>query len=155
MYDGRGKVDVSHAFSSDSAVRNFHAASVAGHAFVFHSAIFSAGAFPVFFGTENLFAEESVAFGSICSVVDCFWFFDFSVRPAANIARFCQTDFNGRVIVNAVVGKFVAHRLSLLVKKVDVGDRCGKAAVFIRTAPPAFGRVKGTVPTELHILMKI
>ena len=143
MHNGSGKVDVSHAFPTDSAVGNLHAASVAGHSFVFHSPIFSAGTLPVFFGTEDFFAEESVSFGSIGSIINGFWFSHFAVRPAAHVAWLCETDFYSRIIVNSVVSKFVAHRKTLYVMKVIGAIFAEKSA-----SPPSRSEgQKGYVPT--------
>jgi hypothetical protein len=44
-------------------MRDFDAASVADHAAIPDALVFAAVAFPVANGTENLFAEESVALG--------------------------------------------------------------------------------------------
>ena len=42
------------------------------NALVFHPAILSAGALPVFFGAENAFAEQAVLLGAVGAVVDRF-----------------------------------------------------------------------------------
>ena len=59
---------------------HFHTAPVADNAPVFNLLILTAGAFPVFNRTKNLFTEEAVFFGFKRTVVYRLRFLDFTVR---------------------------------------------------------------------------
>src|SRR5439155_6469125 len=78
VHDGGGQLDVAHAFAADAGVGDLDAAAVADHALVLHAAVLAAGALPVFFGSEDAFAEQAVFFGAVGTVVDGFGFFDFA-----------------------------------------------------------------------------
>ena len=98
--NGSGKFDVSHAFATHLGFCNFNAALFANDAFVSYSFILSAMAFPVLDGPENSFAKQTVFFRLLRAVVDCFGFFNFSVRPLANLFRRGNADLNGSKIVH-------------------------------------------------------
>src|SRR5205807_8442593 len=74
--DGRGQLDMAHAFTADAAVGDLDAATVADHALVFHAAVLAAGALPVLFRAEDAFAEQAVFFRAIGPVVDRFRLLD-------------------------------------------------------------------------------
>jgi len=101
--DGRGQLDVTHALAADAAVRDLHAAAIADHALVLHTAVLAAGAFPVFFGAEDALAEQAVFFGAVGAVVDRLGLLDLAERPAADVVRAGEADAHGPVVVDAVV----------------------------------------------------
>ena len=111
MDDRRGQFNVPHTLATDAAMRNFNAATVASHPLIFHTAIFTAVAFPVFFRAENLFAEQTVAFRTVGAVIDRFGFFNFALRIFANFFRIREADFDGVEVVNSIVSFAVGvHR---------------------------------------------
>ena len=73
-----GQLDVPHSLSAYSAMSDLDAAAVADHPFVFHAAVLTTGAFPVFFRPEDSLTEKAVTLWSIRSVVNGFRFFDFT-----------------------------------------------------------------------------
>ena len=74
MSDGHDELDMAHAFTTHFFLGDFYAASVADDAFVADAFVFSAVTFVVLYRAEYAFAEESVAFGLVGAVVDCFGF---------------------------------------------------------------------------------
>ena len=70
MGDWDCEFDMSHTLTTHFFLGDFHAATVTNDAFVADAFVFAAMAFPVAGRSENLLAEESVAFGLICSIVD-------------------------------------------------------------------------------------
>ncbi len=72
---------MSHALAADGGTRHFHAAFIAGDAFVTGVFIFAAIALPIAGGAEDSLAEQPVLFGSQAAVVDCFGFEHLAIRP--------------------------------------------------------------------------
>ena len=101
--DGRGQLDVAHALAADAAVRDLDAATVADHALIFHAAVLAAGAFPVFLGAEDPFAEQAVFFRPVGAVVDRLRLLDLAEGPTADVVRAGEADAHRPVIVNTVV----------------------------------------------------
>jgi hypothetical protein len=64
------QLNVAHPFPSDFGFGNFYAALVADDSLVANLFVFSAVAFPVLLGSENLFAEKAVGFWFEGSVVN-------------------------------------------------------------------------------------
>ena len=100
MTDGSGKFNMPHAFASDFGTSDFDAATVADGAFVTDAFIFTAMAFPIASGAEDAFAEEAVAFGLECTVVDSFRLFNFAMRPGADFIGRGETDAHGVEEIN-------------------------------------------------------
>src|SRR5262249_10556451 len=97
---------VPHPLPPDAAVRDLDTAPVADHALVFHTAVFTAGAFPVLFRAEDAFAEQAVFFRAVGAVIDRLRLLDFAERPTANVMRAGETDPHGAVVINPVVVGF-------------------------------------------------
>ena len=108
--DRRGQFDVPHSLSANARVGDFHTTAVTDHALVFHSTVFTAGALPVLFRSENTLTEQAVFFWTIRSVVDRFWLFDFAERPALDVLWTSQGNSDRCVIVNAIVVAGFANR---------------------------------------------
>src|SRR5262249_2898268 len=106
MHDRGGQFDVAHALTADAAVRHLDAAAVADHSLVLHPAVLPTGAFPVFFGAENSFAEQAVPLGAVRAVIDRLGLLDLAERPAPDVVRAGQADLDSAVIVNAIVSSF-------------------------------------------------
>ena len=79
MRHGRSKLDVTHSFATDFRLGDFDAALVADDAFITHPLVLAAMALVIFRGSEYFFAEKTVLFGFLRSVVDCFGFGDLAV----------------------------------------------------------------------------
>ena len=114
VHDGRGELDVAHPLAADPAVRDLDAATVADHALVLHPAVLAAGAFPVLFRSEDALAEQAVAFRTVSAVVDRLGLFHLAERPTADVLRAGQSDFDGRVFVDAIVIGFADAHCALL-----------------------------------------
>ena len=97
--NGRRQFDVAHSLSADFGTGDFHAAFLADVALVFDSFIFSAMAFPVLHRPEDLFAEQTVAFGLLGAVVDRLRLGDLAVRPFSDFFGRSNADLNGIEIV--------------------------------------------------------
>jgi hypothetical protein len=97
------------AFASDFAERDFDAALVANDAAVLHAFVFSAQAFPVGDGAENLGAEQTVTLRLKSAVVDGFRLGDFAMRPGPDFFRTRQADANG-IKIRDLTGAIVRAR---------------------------------------------
>ena len=75
---------MTHTFATDFGASDFDAATVADGAFVADAFIFTAMTFPIASGAEDTFAEEAVAFGLECAVINGFGLFYFAVGPSAD-----------------------------------------------------------------------
>src|SRR5215813_1413843 len=82
---GAGQFDVAQPLAADFRLCDLDAAFVADHAAVLHAFVFSAQALPVGYRAEDARAEQAVALGFECAVVDRFRFRDVSVRPRTNL----------------------------------------------------------------------
>ena len=91
---GRGQLDVAHALAADLCARDLHAAAVADLALVADLLILAAVALPVLRRAKDSFAEQAVALGLECAVVDGFRLFYLAVRPLTDLIRGSNTDFD-------------------------------------------------------------
>src|SRR6202035_4654571 len=91
---------MAESLAADFAERNFDAALIADHSAMLHPLVFSAQAFPVRDGAENLGAEQAVALRLEGAVIDGFRLGDFTVRPRTDFFRTRQADANGIKISN-------------------------------------------------------
>ena len=69
---------MTHAITTNLCAGNFYTTTLTNNASKANAFIFTAGTFPVFYRTKNLFAEKSVLFRLKRAVVDCFVFLDFT-----------------------------------------------------------------------------
>ena len=79
MGDGRGELDVPHAFAPDLGGYDFDSALFADYAAVLHALVFAAVALVILRGAEDLGAEKAVALGFESPVVDGLRLLDFAV----------------------------------------------------------------------------
>src|SRR5262249_44095144 len=91
---GAGQFDVAEPLAADFRLRDLDAAFVADHAAVLHAFVFSAQALPVGYRAEDARAEQAVALGFECAVVDRFRFRDVAVRPRTNLLGRSEADAN-------------------------------------------------------------
>jgi hypothetical protein len=84
MCDRYYEVDVPGSFSTDFLFSNFYTASIAYDSLVADSFVFSAVAFVIFYRTKNAFAEQSITFRFVGTIVDGFGFQHFSIRILEN-----------------------------------------------------------------------
>ena len=80
MGHGDYQLDVAGAFAAHFLLGDFHTATVADDTFVTNALVLSAMAFVVLGGTENAFAEQTVALGLIGAVVDGFGLQNLTIR---------------------------------------------------------------------------
>jgi hypothetical protein len=79
--------DVPHSFPSHYTAGDLHSAFIADYSLVSDLFVLSAITFPIFGGTEDLFAEKAVLFRFLSSVVDGLRPQYLSVRPRKDILR--------------------------------------------------------------------
>src|SRR6266511_2136229 len=91
---GAGQLDVAQPLAADFRLCDLDAAFVADHAAVLHAFVFSAQALPVGYRAEDARAEQAVALGFECAVVDRFRFRDVAVRPRTNLLGRSEADAN-------------------------------------------------------------
>ena len=99
---GRCQLDVAQSLTAYLGEGDFHAALVADHAPMLHPFVFSAQAFPVGHRTEDAGAEQAVPLRLEGAVIDGFGLGYFTVRPAPDFFRRCQTDADGIEVGNRI-----------------------------------------------------
>ena len=72
MGTGTTKLNMSHPFPSYFLFSDFNTATVTDNTFIPDPFIFSAMTFPIFYRTKNPFTEQSIPFGLVSPVIDCF-----------------------------------------------------------------------------------
>ena len=100
------EIDVSHALSSHTRMSHLHAATVADDSFVLGSLVLAAGAFIITLWSEDPFAEQTVPFGAVGSIVDGFWFLDFAEAPASDVIRARELNANRSVVIDTIENAF-------------------------------------------------
>ena len=90
--NGRGELDVAHAFATNLGTRNFDTTALTNDALKAHALVLAAVALPVLGRTENLLTEQAVFFRLQRSVVDRLGLFDLTVRPGTNLVGGCKAD---------------------------------------------------------------
>ena len=106
VHDRRSEVDVTHALASHAAVRDLDAAAVANDALVLGALVLAAGALEVALWSKDPLTEQTVALGTVGSVVDGLWLLDFAKAPAADVVGTRKGDLHGADVVHAVVDVF-------------------------------------------------
>ena len=71
-------MDVSHTFTTNFLLGNFHTTTIADNAFITDSFIFTAMAFIILNRTKNTFAKQTITFRLVGTIVDRFWFEHFA-----------------------------------------------------------------------------
>jgi hypothetical protein len=74
---------------------DFNTALFANHTAVLEALVFTAQAFVVLDGPENLGAKQTITLGLEGAVVDGLWFFDFTKRPGTDFLWGSQSNFDG------------------------------------------------------------
>jgi hypothetical protein len=87
MRDGRGQLDMAHAFAADFLQRDFDAALFADDAAIFHALVFAAQAFVIADRPKDAGAEQPVALRLEGAVVDRLRLLDFAERPGTDALR--------------------------------------------------------------------
>ena len=91
---GRGQVDVTHALAAHLGLRDLDAALLADHAAVLQALVLAAQALVVLDRTEELGAEQAVAFRLERPVVDGLGLLHLAERPRADLLRAGQPDLD-------------------------------------------------------------
>lgn len=86
------KVDMAETLAANLRLNNLNTTTLTHHTAVLHALIFSTDALVVFYGSEDLRAEESVSLGLVRSVVDGLWLLYLAVRPLTNLLGASNTD---------------------------------------------------------------
>ena len=89
-----GQFDVAHALAAHLGLGHFDAALLAHHAAMLQALVLAAQALVVLHGSEDLGAEQAVAFRLERPVVDGFRLLHFAVRPGADHVRRRQPDLD-------------------------------------------------------------
>ena len=85
---------MAHPLTADLGQSDLDAALLTNHATMLQALVFAAEAFIVLHWAKNLGAEQAIPLGLECTVVNRLWFFDFAIRPGANLLRRCQANFD-------------------------------------------------------------
>ena len=96
MDDGRRQFDMSKALATHFCLNDFDTALLALRAAVFHPFVFTAVAFVVFDGPENLGTEETFAFRFKRSIVDRLGLLDLAMAPFQDLFGAGQADAHRR-----------------------------------------------------------
>src|SRR5690625_1782061 len=88
----RGDLDVTPPFAPNLGASDLDSAAFADDALEADALVFTAIAFPVPGGAENLLAEQSVALWFERAIVNGFWLLDLTMRPSTNIVCSGQAD---------------------------------------------------------------
>src|SRR5262245_18015759 len=113
MAHRRGQRDVAQPLAADLRLRDFDAALVADHAAVLHALVLAAEASPVGDRSEDLRAEQAIAFRLERAVVDGLRLGHLAVRPRHDLVGRGEADAN-RVEIARERGTFVEIRSHLL-----------------------------------------
>src|SRR5512145_1252694 len=97
MSNRAGKAYMAHSLPSYLRLNNLNTAFLADNTSMFHPFVFAADTFIILHRTEYFSAEQSVSFRLECPVIDCFRFFDLSVRPFFDQFGRSQRYFHSRV----------------------------------------------------------
>src|SRR5262249_27750997 len=97
---GRREVDVAHALTAHLLARDLDAAALTDDALVADSLVLAAVALPVFRGTEDALAEETVALRLERAVVDGLRLGHLARGPVSNLLRRREPDANRVEIVD-------------------------------------------------------
>ena len=98
MCNRYNQLDVTTTFTTNFLFSHFHTASVADNTFITDTFVLTAMALIVLNRSEDTFAEQTVTFRLISTVVDGLRFQHFTVRVLQNFFRRCQSDCNLREI---------------------------------------------------------
>ena len=90
--NGRGKLDMPHALPTNLRASDFDAATLTDFTFETNALVLAAMTLPIARRSENAFAKQTVAFGLERAIVDGLGFFDFAMRPRADLFRRRQPD---------------------------------------------------------------
>ena len=82
--------------------RHFYTALIAYDTLVTHSLVFATVALPVLCGSKYTLAEEAIALGLQCSIVNGLWLRYLAVRPAPDFLGRRQADADG---IEMLVGR--------------------------------------------------
>ena len=92
MYYRYNEFDMAHAFTANFLLCYFHTATVAHDTFVTDTLVFSAGTFVILYRSEDPFAEQTITFRFVRTVVDCFRLQYFTIASFQDSIRGSQTD---------------------------------------------------------------
>jgi len=92
------KFNMSAALTTHLLLCHLNTTTVADNAFVTNTLVFSTGTLVVLGRTEDLFTEETVALGLVCTIVDGFGLGDLTIRIFLDLFRRSETDGNLRKI---------------------------------------------------------
>ena len=94
MSNRASQLNVTHAFAANLGKCDFHAALFANDALMLQTFVFTAKTFVILNRSENLCAEQTVAFGFERTVVNCLRLLYFTVRPRTNLFRGSNADLD-------------------------------------------------------------
>lgn len=98
MSDRNDQLNMPHTLTAYFLFRNFYTTTITNNALVTYTFIFSTMTFIIFYRSEYTFTEQTVPLRFICTVIDGFWFQDFTARPFKNFFRRSQTYGNLRKV---------------------------------------------------------
>src|SRR5262245_19175497 len=88
----RGELDMAHAVAAHLGERHLYAAFLTNDAAILHALVLAAQAFVILDRPENPGAEQPVALGLECPIVDRLRLFDLAIGPGVNALRASDRD---------------------------------------------------------------
>src|SRR5699024_8834435 len=82
------------SFSSNFSRSNFNTTSITNNATVTNTLVLTTSTRPVLSWSEDSFIEQTIFFWFQSTIVDSFWFFNFTIRPTSDLVWRSQTDLH-------------------------------------------------------------
>ena len=76
---------MAHALTTHFSQCHFNAALLANHTAIFEALVLTAQAFVIFDWAKNLGTEKTIALRLESTIVNCFWFTNFTKRPRTDL----------------------------------------------------------------------
>ena len=115
MCHGHHQFDMSGAFAAHLLLSDLDTATVAHDALVADSFVLAAAALIVACGTEDAFAEEALALGLVCTVIDGLGLGHLAVGVLKDFLGRCQSDSDLREICLDLIIFLESHIISVYV----------------------------------------
>ena len=98
--------DVTHTFTTNLGMGNFHTATVANDTLETDTLVLTAITFPVLHRSENAFTEQAIAFRLERTVIDRFRLGDFTIGPLTNQFRRSKVNGDFTIVVFRIIESF-------------------------------------------------
>src|SRR3989344_3301964 len=86
---------MAHSLTPHCRPRDFNTALIAYNPTVANTLVFTAVTFIIALGAKNTLIKKPILFRTLRTIIDGFWFYDFTVGPLTNIVRRCEAHPHG------------------------------------------------------------